>query len=103
MPVGRGVSGGMTVTCAGSGRMQRQVGGQALGPVSVGRSRLWKVGGLGLTEHSEIGRSCGRVRKAIAGNAGILAGVIRLSGLQPQASVYQDPHSRLQAAARWPA
>lgn len=68
-----------------------------LGPVSVGRIRLQKgVGvGLGLTEHSEIGRGCGCMQKAIAGNAGIAASVIRLSGLQPQASVYQDPHSRL--------
>lgn len=86
MPMGRGVSGGMAVTCAGSGRMQRQVGGQGFGSVSGG-SRLqgWGGGGwkweLRLTEHSEIGRSGGWMRKAIAGHTGIVASVVGLSGL----------------------
>lgn len=50
---------------------------------------------LRLTEHSEIGRSRRWMQKAIAGNTGIVARVVRLSGLEPQASVYQDPHTRL--------
>ena len=55
--------------------------------------------GVGLTEHSEVGRGRGRAREAIAGHTGVAAGIIRLGGLQPQAAVHQDPHSGLQAAA----
>lgn len=54
-----------------------------------------------LTEHSEVGRGRGRATEAVAGHAGVAARIVRLGGQQPQAPVYQDPHSGLQAAAMW--
>lgn len=35
------------------------------------------------------------MQKAIAGHTSIVASVVGLSRLEPQASIYQDPHSRL--------
>lgn len=35
------------------------------------------------------------MRIAIAGHTSIVASVVGLSGLDPQASIDQDPHSRL--------
>lgn len=46
----------------------------------AGWERRWESR-LRLTEHSEIGRSRGWMQKAIAGHTGIVASVIRLSGL----------------------
>lgn len=100
MPTGRGVSGGIAVTWAGSGGKQWQVGGQEL---SLAQGRGAGRGGsrVRLTEHSEVGRGRGWAQEAIAGHAGVAACVIGLGGLQPKASVHQDPHSGLQAAAKW--